>query len=173
MTPQMLDHSTLYLDIHAAERPFVYRLAFRLTRCRWFAEEICQEVFIRVWLHRDKLPFLKDVRAWLNTITRRMTADFLVKRANEYRFFTSRFRATAIASLEDASLARRCLALLAEAQSRLTPRQKDVFRLSYIDGLSRPEIARVLSIAEPTVLFFMKTSNRAVRRFITEWLEAA
>lgn len=169
----MLDHSALYLDIHATERDFVYHLAYRFTHCRWFAEEIRQEVFIRVWLHREKLPFVKDVRAWLNIITRRMTADFMVKRANEKRFFTWQFRTSRVAFIDDVSIPRRCLTLLAEAQSSLTRRQKDVFRLSYVHGLSRPEIARMLSIAEPTVLFFMKSSNRAVRRFIAERLEAA
>ena len=54
---------------------FVFQIAYLLLRNHHDAEDATQETFVRVWRHRNRLPEVRDQRAWLARIAWRVALD--------------------------------------------------------------------------------------------------
>jgi len=118
------------------------------------AEEIVQEVFVKIWESRAKIDVYLSFEAFLFTIAYNATISLLRKRVNENK---SR---EYLKSLQQIDSAEQVIDLIhynelnQKVQSllnQLTPRQKEIFILSREEGLSHKEIADKLNISESTV----------------------
>ena len=56
--------------------PFVYNVAFRMLGNRTEAEDIAQDVFLKVYRSADRLDASRNPRPWLSTITANAVRDF-------------------------------------------------------------------------------------------------
>jgi RNA polymerase sigma-70 factor (ECF subfamily) len=142
-----------------------------MTRSQWHAEEIVQEVFMRVWIHRSKIHSIKDIKSWLYIITKRIVFDYVVRLSKERNFLSMYKRSENVSYTDDALLPARCRCLLAEAEKKLSPRQKEVYYLKQVKGLHQREIARILNIAVLTAVHYIKSSVSAVRKHVVMNLE--
>jgi len=61
----------------------IFSFALYLTHEEFLAEEITQEVFIRIWMARKKLPDVEFLNAYLRTIAKNVTANYLRRLAIE------------------------------------------------------------------------------------------
>ncbi len=118
------------------------------------AEEIVQEVFVKIWESRSKIDIYLSFEAFLFTIAYNATISLLRKRVNENK---SR---EYLKSLQQIDSAEQVIDLIhynelnQKVQSllnQLTQRQKEIFILSREEGLSHKEIANKLNISESTV----------------------
>lgn len=118
------------------------------------AEEIVQEVFVKIWESRNKIDAYSSFESFLFTIAYNTTISLLRKRTNEKKYLEH------IKSLQQFSnspnlidevyfneLNDRVQSLLNE----LTLRQKEIFQLSREEGLTHDEIAKKLDISVNTV----------------------
>ena len=55
----------------------IYPVVFRLTRDQQAAEEVLQDVFLKVWLKKEQLPDLENFGGWLYTIAENLTFNYL------------------------------------------------------------------------------------------------
>ena len=53
----------------------LFRYAYSLLKDRAEAEDVVQEVFMRLWQKRDELINIKNIEAWNMTMTRNLTLD--------------------------------------------------------------------------------------------------
>ena len=118
------------------------------------AEEIVQEVFIKIWESRSKIDIYSSFESFLFTIAYNATMSLLRKRVNETK---SREYLKSLQQIENADL------VIDELQykelsnklhlllDQLTPRQKEIYLLSREEGLTHKEIAQKLKISESTV----------------------
>ncbi len=144
-------------------RDYVYRLALALVGHVEDAEDVTQEVFVRV---HKALPTYQEERAglrtWLTGIT--VNACKTHRRRNSRRWGVARPQATAEPAALDAVvdpsvwIAPEDQALLGEARralqgelARLRPEHRAVLILHYYLDFSSAEIARVLQCSEGTV----------------------
>lgn len=158
-------------SLYHTYRKKVYVQAICMTRSKWHAEEIVQEVFLKLCIHRAKLSTVKDIESWLYIVTKRIVFDYVVKISKEQSFLSSYKRSSAFYFVEDALLPQKCRRLLAEAEQKLSPRQKEVYYLKYVKGLHQKEIAKVLNIAELTALHHINSSVSTVRKYVLMNLE--
>ena len=61
----------------------VYAFAFFLTRSGVLAEEVTQEIFIKIWIHRAELSEILNFDAWFMTLVRNQSYRFLNRLARE------------------------------------------------------------------------------------------
>lgn len=118
------------------------------------AEEIVQEVFVKIWQSREKIDIYASFESFLFTIAYNATMSLLRKRMSETR---SREHLRSMQQIDSADevineiqfkeLTRKVEHLL----THLTPRQKEIYTLSREDGLSHEEIAKKLNISTSTV----------------------
>ncbi|TDX00810.1 sigma-70 family RNA polymerase sigma factor [Dinghuibacter silviterrae] len=152
----------LFRHYYAQLRPFVQRFATTGAD----AEEILQETFVRVWLSRDKLPGITNLRSWIFTVASRQCLMALRTQLNDRKKITA-FRQEAPVStgempVDSASLAEMTL-LVAEAVNRMPPQRQRIYRLSREEGLKPAAIAGELSLSVSTVKNVLVIALKEIR----------
>ncbi len=133
-----------------------YGVAFRMLRQPRDAEELVNEVFVRLWHQRaDFDPDRGSVQAWLHTMIRSACLDRLRRRRRRDGLVA----ATAPADLgyaqpaEPEGMTEQLLRrrLIEQALGRLSEAQRRVLNLAYFEDLSHQEIAERLQMPIGTV----------------------
>ena len=132
----------------------LYGFVFRYIKQKEDAEEIVQEVFVKIWESRNKIDAYSSFESFLFTIAYNTTISLLRKRTSEKKYLEHLQSLQHPDDLPDLideihfnELNERVQLLLNE----LTPRQKEIYHLSREEGLSHDEIAKKLDISVNTV----------------------
>lgn len=143
----------------------IYSYAFHLCGEASQADELVQETFLKVWLHRDRIPHVLRFDNWLFTIARNQVFDMLKKMAREsaFRRQVSELSDTDANLVEDRVLSRENEIRLQQALDRLPPRQKLIFTLSRNQGMKHEEIADQLQISRHTVKTHLVQALKTLR----------
>lgn len=149
------------VEIHSA---LLFRVAHSILRSRSEAEDVVQDVFLRMLQHRDSLTDVRDMRVWLVRIAWNLAID----RRRRLRpdqlddDFAQSLAAASTPADEVISEARRMKTVLQELE-RLPKGERQVLLLSAIEELNTGEIAAVLGRSESAVralLFRARTRLR-------------
>jgi RNA polymerase sigma-70 factor (ECF subfamily) len=146
----------------------VYQVAMFYVKSPAQAEDIVQDVFLKIWFQRRQLPELISFESWLYTLTRKFTLNCLKKLAHEWKARASWTR-NARQFDEDADhklLNTQYRELLLQAIGQLPEQQQKVFRLAREKGLSYEAIAGELSLSPLTVKTHMARALAAIRSFL-------
>lgn len=110
------------------------------------ANDVAQETFIRFWKSDGgKTDDARLALAWLYRTATNLSVDRLRQRAMRAREVPN---ATESGSLEAATSSRQLLSRLA---SKASEEELQAAVLNRVDGLTQPEVARVLDVSERTV----------------------
>jgi len=146
----------------------IYALSYHLTKSEVVAEEIVQDVFMKVWVQKETLPEIRDFESWL----------FILARNHIYTWLKSSARLQTYESLTDDHVSIEPLAveaeihrkelenLLHEAVQQLPPQQQQVYILSREEQLTREAIAVRLGLSPETVKVHMSRAMRSIRAYI-------
>lgn len=141
----------------------IYTIAIRLTRSRSLAEDVVQEIFLKVWVRRETLLEINHFPAYLNSMVQNKVFTLLRQIAVE------RERLKKIDSNgsydNDTILQKEYEAVLFNAVRQLPPRQQEVYELIKGKGLKREEAAQVLNISAETVKYHLAQAVRSVRDY--------
>ena len=153
----------------------VYLFALRLTKSKTSAEEVVQEVFVKLWEKREKIKIEKNFSAYILTITKNLILDGLKKAAHD-RTISQKIYSNmqAMQNISVDKLIEKELARLhKQAIDRLSPQKKIVFMLSREEELSYEEIAEKLGISKNTVRNQMTDALKSIREFLSNHAEIA
>ncbi|MBU2515764.1 RNA polymerase sigma factor [bacterium] len=129
---------------------FVYKVAFKWCRLKEDAEDITQEVFIK--LARNIMDFKQSsaFKTWLYRITINTAKDLMIKKQralkNESAYLEAEKEKSGHVDRE-AAMADKLISLIESLPQKL----KDAALLVYSEGLSHKEAAGILDCAETTV----------------------
>lgn len=161
------DDRVAFYHIYERYSKRLYGFVLRYIKQKEDAEEIVQEVFVKIWESRNKIDAYSSFESFLFTIAYNTTISLLRKRTNEKRYLEHlksiqqpNNSPDLIDEIHFNELNDRVQSLL----NKLTPRQKEIFQLSREEGLTHDEIAKKLDISVNTVkkhmtntLTFLKT----------------
>jgi len=148
----------------------VYGLALRVLREASLAEDITQEVFLRLWNRPNAFdPDRGTLRAFLLTHTRGRAIDLIrsewARRTREER--EGRLARIATPDLEDeimdltrAEEARRALALLDDTE-------REAIELAYFGGYTYREVAHILDTPEGTIKSRIRSGMKRLHNTLT------
>jgi RNA polymerase sigma-70 factor (family 1) len=148
----------------------IYPFVLKMIRTEAHAEEITQEIFIKIWRHRDKLGEIDRPEAYILTIAARHTLDHIKRRLNENKMLR-RFSAAQDKThndTEDHLLLRDKEALIWQAVDQLPPQQKAVYLLSRQQGLSYEQIAKELALSPNTVRNHLVKALQSIRHWLQQ-----
>jgi RNA polymerase sigma-70 factor (ECF subfamily) len=153
----------------------VFSFAMHYTHRREAAEEIVQETFLKVWLHREKLPQLERFEAWLFVVTRNFSYSYLRKLAREaavlQKWGTS--HVPDVETPDEWLLTKEYAQLLEQAIEQLPPQQKQVYILYRNNQLRQEDIARELGLALSTVKTHLSLAKRSIIFYLGSQIELA
>ena len=132
----------------------LYGFVLKFIKQKEDAEEIVQEVFVKIWESRNKIDAYSSFESFLFTVAYNASLNRLRKKTNETKYIEHLKSLQQINNSPDLideiyfnELTSRVQSLLNE----LTPRQKEIFLMSREKGISHDEIAEKLDISVNTV----------------------
>jgi len=129
-----------------------------------FAEEVVQDLFIKIWNLRETLNIL-NIRYYLHSSVRNGCISFLrsqlaeEKKWDEYKLYLPKEQA----SVETVYLNQEKTELLEKVIHKLPVKTQQIFRLKMIDGLTFRDISAQLNCSEKTILYHLSKSKRLLK----------
>lgn len=148
----------------------LYKYSLSMVHSKTYAEEIVQDVFLKVWIKRETLNPDMSFKAYLFTITTNKTLKFLRKAANNQKlckevFYTSQ----KITNITEQTIRESELEIIKnDALSKLPPKRLLIFEMSRDEGKSYERIAEELQISPHTVRNQMSKALETLRVSILE-----
>jgi len=127
------------------------------------AEDVAQEVFVRLWERRRRLKLEGSVRGLLIRIARNVSLDELRRRSARSRAESRALEALPSESREADCEADELAGVIARAIEALPRRRREVFLLVRHHGLSYAEVADALELAPQTVANHMSMALADLR----------
>jgi RNA polymerase sigma-70 factor (family 1) len=145
--------------------PKVFVFALKLTHSRSMAEEILQEVFIKIWDNRHKLPEVEFFPSYLSAITKNHTFNVLKRIAQQQRAHVnfSNKVPSIHSETEEGVIYNNYQEILSGIVDQLPPQQKTAYSLCHGEGLKYEEAAERMNISTLTVKTHMQTALRTIK----------
>lgn len=156
----------IYTQLHNK----VYRFAYSLTKQTHQSEEVVQETFLKLWVHRREIDPGRSLDSLLFTIARRLVIDMIRNATSTAINRENWFRATQTLdhSTEESISASNLQDFVDNAVGNLPKQQQLIFRLSREEGMTHEEISRHLHISKNTVKNHLVAALRTLRRRLSE-----
>ncbi|HTN07107.1 RNA polymerase sigma-70 factor [Agriterribacter sp.] len=132
----------------------LYHFAFAMVKTREAAEEIVEDVFIKIWNIRHSLPGVHNIKVYLYTATKNTSLNFLAKKVKEnltQPFDCIHIELAETNSPEELMITSELYKKIQQAIGALPPRCKIIFKLVREDKLKYKEVAEVLNISVNTI----------------------
>ena len=148
----------------------LYPFACKLTRSASAAEDIVQETFLRLWLHRTEVGQMERPEAWLYTVASNLSLSWLRTHAAEMRRDQrlGRHKNNNKEYIIDRLSLQETQQLLSRAITLLPPKRQEIYMLSREEGLNHKEIAEKLQLSQHTIKNQLVTALRFIRDYLRQ-----
>lgn len=146
----------------------IAKYTFKICKSESVTEEIVQDVFLKLWSNRLSIGHVRDIEAYLFSIARNKTIDFLRRLAKETAIIqTLSTQLTEVQNVVDEKLNQDSLLILIEgALSGLSAQKRKIFEMSKIQGFNHDEIAETLHLSKSTVKNHLSETLKSVKKNI-------
>ncbi len=142
----------------------LFRVANSVLRSRTDAEDVVQDVFLRVLEHRRSLPQIRDMRVWLVRIAWNLALDRKRrKRPDQLDDVFAQSLASATMPADTAMQEAQNIGSVLREIDRLPKAERHALLLSAIDELGTTEIASVLGRSESAVRALLSRARARLR----------
>jgi RNA polymerase sigma-70 factor, ECF subfamily len=151
----MAGDTEAFRDIVHHYQSFAYAVSFRLLGQAEEAEDVVQEAFIRLWKNLYKYRVEVKLSTWLYRIITNLCLDFLkstyAKQRKNQKDVQNEYMLKSQSESDDNLNASELNSQIQQAAEELTPKQKAVFVLRDLQGLTVEEVCTILSMAPGNV----------------------
>lgn len=149
------------------QRNRLYSFSLQLLQREDLAEELVQDVFLKIWTSRAAITGIENIEAFLYTVTRNLALSRLKRMAHERQILGEIAKQTDETLTSDDVLHRDYQRLLQKAIAALPEQQRNVYILSREKGMSRQEIADALDISANTVKAHLSAATNTLRSWFS------
>ncbi|HVU58510.1 MAG TPA: sigma-70 family RNA polymerase sigma factor [Puia sp.] len=134
------------------------------------AEDILQEIFLKLWLKKESLPSVENPKAWIARVTCYSCYNWLRhekycdKAAVQIKYLLPDHNN----EVEEAIGFAETSDNLAKAVKRLPPQTRMIFKLNKEEGMKIPEIANYLQLSPQTVKNTLGTALKKVKAYLRQ-----
>ena len=167
-----MSEQNTFKEIYNAHRILVYNLALTYLFSVEDAEEVTQDVFVKVHQSLGKFKGDASIKTWIYRITINQCLDFIKRKNSKKRFFVfgkksnSEYEYNNLPTFEHPGILlenKEKSKLLFATINTLPENQKTAFILSKIDGLSNPEISEVMELSIGAVESLLVRAKKALQ----------
>lgn len=127
------------------------------------AEDLTQEVFIKIWENRDQLAKVKSFRAYLTVIARNHVLNFLKSAPRNDLVLKEIVGSYIVPQAENEIISKEYKQWLQKVLDSMSPQMRSVFKLCREQNKSYDEVADLLQISRNTVKKHMVRSMRVIK----------
>lgn len=151
----------------------VYNVAYKFLDSREQAEEIVQDVFMDVWISKDKMAEVLNLNAYILGMVRKKVYDAYRQKSSFAQLIKELSDNPQTENAVERNLQEREYEILLQrALAKLPHHQQEIFRLAREEGLSHEEIAKKLNLSRLSVKAHMKRILRVLRQTLGPVLKA-
>ncbi|WP_069660440.1 RNA polymerase sigma factor [Arcticibacter eurypsychrophilus] len=157
----------LFSKYHQQLGVYVYRITDSVD----LAEDIVQDVFLKIWMSREALAGVDNFKAYLFVMSKNHTLNCLRKIAREQlkkKGWENNFNNVLKSREEETNI---YYNLLDEAIDKLPPQQQKVYLLSRHERLKYAEIGQRLNISGETVKKYLQIATTSITAYVHTNLE--
>ncbi len=146
----------------------VYHFSYYFIKSEEICQEIVSDVFINIWINKEKLPEVKNIEAYLYIITRNKAYNYLNKEENSPESISeiSGEYHTDSNNPEEILSVKELETIIQYSINKLPERCRIIFEMSRNEELTHRQIADILSISENTVHAQIVTALRKLHNSI-------
>lgn len=147
-------------------RDKLYFFILRITDDPAMAEDVLQDVFVKLWLHRSALTAIHHFDAYLYTMSQNHAISNMRRMAHETLILGELRKSEAVSGLavEETVIQRELVKKLQAILHKLPAQQRLVYTMTREQGLKQEEIARRLHISVSTVKNHMTRALQTIRQ---------
>lgn len=155
-----------FKDLFHLWRDKLYFFILRITHSAEMAEDIVQDVFVKVWTNRAALQSIHHFDAYIYKISQNQAISGMKRMAQEALILAELKKApdAATSLTEDAVVHRELSRKFQVVLSKLPTQQRLVYTLTHLQGLKHEEVARQLKISSSTVKNHMTRALGTIRK---------
>ena len=155
--------------------PFAYSVAFRMLGNEDQAKDVVQETMVTIWQKLKKIKSAEVYKTWIYRVVVNKCYDVMRKRkknpefiADEqtWRVISNRISEGPSAALENGETSK-IIGILTE---RLSSKQKAVFVLSDLEGLSNDEVSEITGISKSAVKANLYHARKSISKKVEKYL---
>lgn len=156
----MIENQFHFEKLYHEYKTLVFNVALNYLQNIEDAEEITQDVFVKVYNSLDSFNQKSSYKTWIYRITINQCLDFIKRKNSQKRFFIFGKKSQneqeylSTATFEHPGILmenKENAAILFEVINTLTENQKTAFLLSKLDGLSNHEISEIMQLSISSV----------------------
>lgn len=159
-------------EIYDRYRQDVYRYALTLVKIPEIAEDLVQDVFVKIWEVRQRLEIKQSFRSYLFRICHNRAIDINKEIASKHHLVNQLVHHYQAATDAELSFTQEDLQrydeLVEEALSTLTPQRRKVFDMCKKEKKSYEEVARELKISPNTVKAHVSQTLALLRKYVRQ-----
>ncbi|WP_344977273.1 RNA polymerase sigma-70 factor [Compostibacter hankyongensis] len=154
----------------------LFQLAMTIIRSRPLAEEIVEDVFLRIWQQRSRLEQIENLKSYSYILTRNISIDYLRKTSGKRIYNLDEVQLPPLlveATPEELMISAELLKKINLAINDLPPKCRLIFKLVKMDGLKYRDVALLLNLQLKTVETQMSIALKRLHNAILFQLPAA
>ncbi len=140
--------------------------AYSIVRDKEISEEIVSDSFYKLWCGKEKIKTQESIKSYLYIVTRNACFDHVDKHKN--RIHVGDDILEGMQTLETDFLTKiihiELLEMIAVEITKLPHQQAEIFRLSYLEGLSPDEICKKLDTSLNNVYYAKSSALKALKK---------
>ena len=149
-----LDNENAFKKMHDSYYVQLCQFAFLFLKSKELSEEVVSDVFLKVWINREKLRKIKIIKSYLYKAVRNQSIDYIRMQSSYEKDAVDVYEVEIISSepiAEDTIILNEKKELLQQAVNELPEKCRMILRMYINDQLTYKEIADILNISRKTV----------------------
>jgi RNA polymerase sigma-70 factor (ECF subfamily) len=142
---------------------------FSITKSHELAQEVVQDIFLKIWVNRQQLTEVRNFKAYLYVMSKNHALNCLKQNVLE-KTLTTGLEENEDFQAEESTEENDHYMLIDEAIDHLPPQQRQVYLMSRHERLKYTEIATRLSLSRETVKKYLKIASESITSYIRKKL---
>ena len=146
----------------------IFRFAYFMLKNMQDAQDVTQEVLIKIWNKKEEVESIKNIRAWAITITRNTCLDFIkAKKGNSFSWDDNIDTPNTSNPFDELRWNDESK-WIKTLMKQLPVNQKDVFYLRHFEENSYKEISETLNLDENKVKVYLHRARTFIKKSLEE-----